>query len=148
MKEDNHPWLQNVQYLLFKIGLGDIWLSSGMRERNHIKSIVTERLQDLYIQQLSIITKLRIDMNCTLDSKNRSFRYRNVTTNECTHCKEVQSVEHLLLHCKHPDIDIFYTKYCNPTCSSENKEKAKEAIYMYIKQVYYILDNKMNNIII
>ncbi len=36
----------------------------------------------------------------------------------------------------------------NPTCSSENKEKAKEAIYMYIKQVYYILDNKMNNIII
>ncbi len=31
-KEENHPWLQNIKYLLYKIGLGDIWLSSGMGE--------------------------------------------------------------------------------------------------------------------
>ncbi len=147
MKGENHPWLQNIKYLLYKIGLGDIWLSSGMGERNYIKSIVTERLQDLYIQQVneyatcanannndkckilslcttyngkyhkqkylseiespeirSIITKVRIDINCTWDSNKRSFRYRNVATNECNYCKEVKSVEHLLLYCKHPDI--------------------------------------------
>ncbi len=53
MKEENYPWLQNIKYLLHKIGLRDIWLSSGMGERNYIKSIVTERLQDLYFQQFN-----------------------------------------------------------------------------------------------
>ncbi len=94
-----------------------------------------------------------------------------MATNECNHCKEVQSVEHLLLYCKHPDIvenqEYFYAKYCqyrenfndkraciqlrellnvNPTCSAENKEKAKESICMNIKKAYYNLDNKVNNI--
>ncbi len=43
----------------------------------------------------------------------QSFRYRNVATNECN---EVQSLEHQLLYCKHPDIvenrEILYAKYC------------------------------------
>ncbi len=110
-------------------------------------------------------------MNCKWDSKKRSFWYWNVAINECNHCKEVESVEHLLLYCKHPDIvenrEIFYTKYCQyvdnfndkracvqirellnviPTCSVQNKEKAKESICTYIKKAYYNLDNKLNNI--
>ncbi len=53
MKEETYLWLQNIKYPLYKIGLGAIWLSSGMGERNYIKSIVTEKLQDLYIQQFN-----------------------------------------------------------------------------------------------
>ncbi len=53
MKEETHPWLQNIKYLLYKIGLGDNSLSSGMGERNYIKSIITEKLQNLYIQQFN-----------------------------------------------------------------------------------------------
>ncbi len=36
------------------------------------------------IQIGSIFTKLRIDINSTWDSKVRSFRYKNVQSNQCT----------------------------------------------------------------
>ena len=91
------------------------------------------------------------------------FRVTNV------YCNEVQSVDHFLFHCKHPDLvknrDTFYEKYTtyvnnfndkpvevklreilnvNPACISEQKPKAIESICMFIKKAYNILDSKVN----
>ncbi len=52
----------------------------------------------------SVFTKLQIDINTTCDSKVRSFRYKNVQSNQCTYCKSKQDIEHILLHCNHPDM--------------------------------------------
>ncbi len=52
----------------------------------------------------SIFTKLKIDINSTWDSTVRSFRYKNVQSNQCTYCKSTQDMEHILLHCNHPDM--------------------------------------------
>ncbi len=34
-----------------------------------------------HVMHINMFTKLRIHMNCTWDSKNHSFRYKNVTSN-------------------------------------------------------------------
>ncbi len=117
----------------------------------------------------SIFTKLRIDMNCSWDCKNRSFWYKNVTSNICTSCNQVENVEHVLLHCNHPVLsdnrETFHKKYCqyvkhfsiknshdqiaeilnlNPSCSQELKYKAVECICSFIKKAYFILNTKLN----
>ncbi len=63
----------------------------------------------------SIFTKLRTVINSTLDNKVRRFRYTNVQGNQCTYCKSTQDIEHILLHCNHPDMisnrNTFFSKY-------------------------------------
>ncbi len=43
----------------------------------------------------SIIAKYRLYVNNTLDSKYRSFRYKNTTSNLCRFCNVRQSVKHI-----------------------------------------------------
>ncbi len=50
MKKGNHPWLQNIQCFLFNIGLGNIWINSGLMEKDYVRQVVTERLQDIFKQ--------------------------------------------------------------------------------------------------
>ncbi len=102
----------------------------------------------------SIFTKLRIDS--TWDSKVRSFKYKNVQSNQCTYCKSTQDIEHILLHCNNPDMisnrNTFFRKYIqysykfmekgntgktreilnlNPSCTPDNTGKTKESICIY-----------------
>ena len=52
MKQENHPWLQNIQYALWQVGLGDIWFHLKNCEKNCLKLLLTTRLKDIYIQTL------------------------------------------------------------------------------------------------
>ena len=52
MKQENHPWLQNIQYALSQVGLGDIWFHSKNCEKKGLKLLLTTRLKDIYIQTL------------------------------------------------------------------------------------------------
>ena len=206
MQAENHSWLRNIQYFLYKYGLGDVWSNPHVWEKNSLKSILSQRLKDIHIQKYneylgngankekcyiinncvknqsymlrkylhrvlspdirSTFTKLRVDMNNTLDCKNRSFRYRNVTENNCSKCGVIQNVEHVLLHCKSTEMiknrSIFESKYskiadkyieasprekikeilsCNPKCSENKKEEAVKLICNYVKFVYSITSN-------
>ncbi len=44
----------------------------------------------------SIFTKFRIDINNTMECKNRSFRYKNVTSSLCPKCNETQDIYHVM----------------------------------------------------
>ncbi len=73
-------------------------------------------LSDIAPSQIrSIFTNLRIDINSAWDSKVRSFRYKNVQSNQCTYCKSTQDIEHILLYCNHPGMtsnrNTFFRKY-------------------------------------
>ncbi len=122
MRSDKNTWLQNVQYILMTNGLGNVWHNPERWEKDQLKHILTQKLQDVFIQQYraylndeansdkcflakmydkgvynmshyllnvkspqirSIIAKYRLDVN-TLDSKYRSFRCKNITSNLCT----------------------------------------------------------------
>ncbi len=48
----------------------------------------------------SIFSTFRIDINNTMDCKNRSFRYKNVTSSLCPKCNETQDVYHVMFACK------------------------------------------------
>ena len=141
MKQENHPWIQNLQYTLLQIGLGDIWQNPKPFEKKQLKRISTDYQTKGYlytgIQQLllyltenqnnckiintcqqltyepkayltrirsanirNMFTRFRIDANCTFDSCHRSFRYKSVEDSLCKICNVVQSVDHVLLHCK------------------------------------------------
>ena len=209
MKEENHQWLQNIQFFLFNIGMGDIWLNPSAWEKESLKSVVTCHLQNIFIQKYdeyickpenvkkckvmnvcdkstyseskylndiespqirSIFTKLRLDINATWDSKMRSFRYKNVQNDQCPHCNNIQNIEHVLLLCNHPDMEknrkTFMDKYgqysvtfkekenacqvkeilnLNLSCPPDTKNKATETICMYIKKLYWILEQKVNS---
>ncbi len=53
----------------------------------------------------SVIAKYRLDVNNTLDSKYRSFRCKNITSNLCRFCNVRQSVKHILLKCSFRNLD-------------------------------------------
>ena len=57
--------------------------------------------------------RFRIDSNCTLDSRHRSFRYKSA---EDSLCKICNVVDHVLLHCKGSNLKsnrtIFENKFC------------------------------------
>ncbi len=121
---------QNVQYILMTNGLGNVWYNPERWEKDQLKHILTQKLQDVFIQQYraylndesnsdkcllakmcdkvvynmshylsnvnspqiwSIIAKYRLDVNNTLDSKYRSFRYKNITNNLCRFCNVRQT---------------------------------------------------------
>ena len=139
MKQENHPWIQNIQYALWQIGLRNVWQKLKSFEKKQLKSILTTRLKDIYLQTFSnycgmtanqnkckiintcqqlayepkayltrirsanirnMFTRFRIDANCTLDSRYRSFSNKSVEDSQCKICNVVQSVDHVLLHCK------------------------------------------------
>ena len=131
-------------------------------EKKYLSKIVSPSIR-------STITKLRVDVNSTLDCKFRSFRFKNIPDMNCPHCNTKQNVEHVLIDCKHPEVvinrNVFMDKYCKystvflskpklhkikeildvePVCKKESREKAIEAICMYIKKVYWIMENKIN----
>ncbi len=51
MKSDNNTWLQNVQYILLTNGLGNVWHNPEQWEKDQLKHILTQKLQDMFIQQ-------------------------------------------------------------------------------------------------
>ncbi len=63
----------------------------------------------------SIIAKYRLDVNNTLDSKYRSFRCKNITSNLCRFCKVRQSVKLILLECCFRNLErkreVFFENY-------------------------------------
>ncbi len=82
-----------------------MWTNAKSRTSVKIACTQKKNLSGIESPQIrSIFTKLRIDINSAWDSKVRSFRYKNVQSNQCTYCKSTQDIEHILLHCNHPDI--------------------------------------------
>ncbi len=100
-----------------------------------------------------------------MDCKNRSFRYKNVTSSLCPKCNETKDVYHVIFACKMDTIykhrQIFedrYSKYVkgfarrcdqdklkeimnvNPRCTGANREKATEAICNYIEILYKMIN--------
>ena len=200
MKQENHPWIQNLQYALWQIGLGNIWQNPKAFEKKQLKRILTTRLKDIYIQTFSnycgtkanqnkckiintcqqltyepkayltrirsanirnMFTRFRIDANCTMDSRYRSFRFKAVEDSLCKICNVVQSVDHVLLHCKGSNLtsnrSIFENKFCKyvpnyhslsdedklqivlnfkPLWKKVNENEACEAIYTFVKNTY------------
>ncbi len=86
------------------------------------------------------------------------------------HCNITQNVVHILLNCWHPDMisnrKMLVEKYIqyatsfidkhqagkvkeiinlNPSCPSNLREKEIETICMYVKKVYWIIEQKVNN---
>ncbi len=59
MKEENHTWLQNIHCFLFNIGLGNIWINSGVVEKDYVRQVVTERLQDTFKQNYDNISPVQ-----------------------------------------------------------------------------------------
>ena len=146
MKQENHPWIQNLQYMLRQIGLGDIWQSPKPFEKKQLKHILTTRLKDIYIQAFSnycciaenqnkckiintcqqltyepkaYLTRIRsanIRNMFTRFRRHRSFRYKSLEDSLCKICNVVQSVDHVLLHCKGSNLKsnrtIFENKFC------------------------------------
>ncbi len=53
----------------------------------------------------SIIAKYRLDVTNTLESKYRSFRCKNITSNLCRFCNIRQSVKHILLECSFRNLE-------------------------------------------
>ena len=128
MKSENHIWLQNIYYFLVSIGLGHVWTNIGSLDKEALKNIVTTHMENMFIQKYdayvksnvykkqsylskiespeirSTFSKLRLDVNATLDCKYRSFRFKNVPDKNCQSCNSLQSVTHLLLHCQHQTI--------------------------------------------
>jgi hypothetical protein len=201
MKAEKHTWLQNIQYFLYKYGLEDVWANPHLWDKDKLKLVLSNRLNDIFTQKYyeyvyddnnekkcqiikecinnrhysvqkypnkikspgirSIFTKFRININNTMDCKNRSFRYKNITNNLCTQCNEIQNVHHVMFKCKvetlYKNRQLFeerYTKYVkdfpgrtdyekmrellmlNPRCADEFKDKAIEVICNYIKILY------------
>ena len=48
MKQENHPWLQNIQYALWQIGLRNVEHNPKSIEKK-LKRILTTRLKDIHI---------------------------------------------------------------------------------------------------
>ena len=97
----------------------------------------------------------------TLDCRYRGFRFKSVEDSLCKICNVVQSVDHVLLHCKGSNLKsnrtIFENKFCkyvpnNHSLSDEdklqivlnfkplwkkvNESEACEAIYTFVKNTY------------
>ncbi len=127
---------------------------------------VKEYLEKIKAPEIrSVFTKFRIDINNIMDCKNRSFRYKHVTSSLCSNCNETQHVYHVMFACNMDTIykhrqnfeDIYsryvkdFTRRCNqdklkeimnvnPRCSGANREQATEVICNYIKILYNMIN--------
>ena len=122
-------------------------------------------------QTRSIFSKLRLDVNSTLDCKVRSFRFKEAIINTCNYCTDkTQDIPHILLYCNHPTIKSCrnnfidnYAKFSkdfrkksdttkikeilnvNPPCNKHEKDKAIECITTYVKNIYTYMERNNND---
>ncbi len=69
-KKDNQPWLQNIEYFLYSIGMGDLWLNPGLGDKHYIKCIITDRLQNICRQRYDeYINSLENEKQCVMFNK-------------------------------------------------------------------------------
>ncbi len=175
--ESPHQWsVKNLKYHVKK-RLNDIYqqkyheyiTDSANNDKCHITKICStnDYSKKQYLQVIkkpavrSLVTKLRIDSNSTLDCKYRSFRFKSSLNNTCDVCGACDNVEHLLLECKKDSTknarSVFYNNMCkfvkgfkdmqkheqikqilnvNPKCSKVDLEEAITTICKFIKCVY------------
>ena len=113
----------------------------------------------------SILTKLRLDTNCTLDSQSRSYRGKKPIDTECKTCKTTQSVQHILFECKMTELcnvrNVFEQKICDlikeyrtiengeklrqvlsiePDCQVQDRPEAQRYICTFVKDIYNIVN--------
>ena len=95
---------------------------------NHNKCVITNTCvqyiygENKYLYQINspkirtIFTKLRVDSNCTRESRYRSYRGKKSENNLCPHFNVPQDVLHVLIHCDYPEVkrkrESFLSQYC------------------------------------
>ena len=115
----NHPWLQifskTVQYLLWQIGLGNIWLQPENWNKKFKIYNDNQTQGYIYIPSFnaywsanirSMFTKMHIDANCTLESRLRSFKHNKTEDAMCKECNVHQSVSHILFECNNLEVEL------------------------------------------
>ena len=96
MKKENHQWRRDIEYFLWKIGYGNIWLSPEKLSKDRLKLSLKRRLQDLHIQSFQNFLKEDENLRkCTI-------------VNICT--KETYSTSDYLSHINSPRIRSIFTK--------------------------------------
>ncbi len=48
MKKDNQPGYRILSNFLYSMGIGDLWLSPGLGDKNYITGIITDRFQNIF----------------------------------------------------------------------------------------------------
>ena len=116
----------------------------------------------------TIFTKLRIDSNCTRESRYRSYRGKKRENNLCPHCNVPQDVLHILIHCIYPAVkrkrDSFLALYftyarnyakqsetvqvrellnIDPQSHEEDKPLAQNIICSFVNHVYNIVNTSL-----
>ncbi len=97
MRSDKNTWLQNVQNILLTNGLGNVWHNPERWEKDQLKHILTQKLQDVFIQQY------------------RAYLNDEVNSDKCLLAKMcdkgVYNKSHYLLNVKSPQITSIIAKY-------------------------------------
>ena len=139
---------------------------TGFRYTGYKEKEYVSETHSPYIR--SIITRLRIDYNCTLDSLSRRYVGKKPLATVCMHCKTTQNVKHVLLDCNLPELrtarEKFEDKYLkfvryygqhddnrklsqivtvDPYCNTSNRPGAINCIYSYIKTVYNVINTNL-----
>ena len=149
---------------------------------NHNKCVITNTCvqsiyrENKYLYQINspkirtIFTKLRVDSNCTRESRHRSYRGKKSENNLCTpHCNVPQDVLHVWIHCDCPAVkrkrESFLSQYCiyarnyatksetvqirellniDPQCHAEDKPLAQNIICSFVNHVYNIVNTSLS----
>ena len=207
IKKENHQWLKNIEYYLWKIGYRNVWENPNGWEKTFFKLAIARRLKDMYIQHFhnfrtddinhnkcvitntcvqsiygenkylyqinspkirTIFTKLRVDSNCTRESRYRSYRGKKSENNLCPHCNVPQDVLHVLIHCDYPAVKRKRESFCrntvhmqgitlqnqrqyklenyfiDPQCHEEDKPLAQNIICSFVNHVYNIVNTSLS----
>jgi len=73
-KDDNHPFIQNISYLLKSNGMGNILVSPSNYSNKQIKCIVKDNLMNQHKQLINSV----INDNCKYDTLNTCHKHKNV----------------------------------------------------------------------
>jgi len=73
-KDDNHPFIQNISYLLKSNGMGNILVSPSNYSNKQIKCIVKDNLMNQHKQLINSV----INDNCKYDTLNKCHKHKNV----------------------------------------------------------------------
>ncbi len=97
MRSDKNTWLQNLQYILLTNGLGNICHNTERWEKDQLKYILTQKLQDVFIQHY------------------RAYLNDEANSDKChlaqTCDKGVYNMSHYLSNVKSPQITSTIAKY-------------------------------------
>ena len=83
-KQENHPWIQNIQYALWQIGLGDVsvWQNPKSFEKNQLKRILTTKLKDIYVtDSATIVVQLQTKTSVRSSTPANNLHINRVLTN-------------------------------------------------------------------